>query len=93
MSCRTGLPLRQVYIDYPAPGLKRFEERKDQLAVAGFGDFEIAGAVHPSLTTVRTHGYQIGWNAADLLIARIEGRAPDMTFCDVGYDIVRRESA
>jgi LacI family gluconate utilization system Gnt-I transcriptional repressor len=64
----------------------------DSLAVAGFGDFEIAGSVHPSLTTVRTHGYQIGWNAADMLIARIEGRSIEATFRDVGYDIVCRES-
>ncbi len=64
----------------------------DQLAVAGFGDFEIAAAVNPSLTTVRTHGYQVGWNAADLLIARIEGRPIESALCDVGYDIVYRES-
>jgi LacI family transcriptional regulator, gluconate utilization system Gnt-I transcriptional repressor len=41
---------------------------------------------------VRTHGYQVGWNAADLLIARIEGRPIESSLCDVGYDIVCRES-
>jgi LacI family transcriptional regulator, gluconate utilization system Gnt-I transcriptional repressor len=72
--------------------LRRNIKVPGQLAVAGFGDFEIAAAVHPSLTTVRTHGYQVGWNAADLLIARIEGRPIESSLCDVGYDIVCRES-
>jgi LacI family transcriptional regulator, gluconate utilization system Gnt-I transcriptional repressor len=64
----------------------------DELSVAGFGDFEIAAAVHPGLTTVKTRGYQIGWNAADLLISRIEGKPTEQRVCDVGYDIVYRDS-
>lgn len=65
----------------------------DDLAVAGFGDFEIAAEIPPGLTTIRTHGYQMGWAAADMLIARIEGRALDTPVRDVGYSLVSRGSA
>ena len=65
----------------------------DDLAVAGFGDFEIAAEIPPGLTTIRTHGYQMGWAAADMLIARIEGRPLDNPVRDVGYSLVARGSA
>lgn len=65
----------------------------DDLAVAGFGDFEIAAEVPPGLTTIRTHGYQMGWAAADMLISRIEGKPVDAPVRNVGYTLVPRASA
>ena len=43
-----------------------------RLAVAGFGDYAIASEIPPGLTTVRTHGYEIGATAGKLLIERLE---------------------
>lgn len=63
------------------------------LAVAGFGDFEIAAEIPPGLTTIRTQGYQMGWAAADMLIARIEGRPLESAIRNVDYALVRRGSA
>lgn len=65
----------------------------DQLAVAGFGDFEIAAEVPPGLTTIRTHGYQIGWNAAEMLVSRINRPDAEIPVRDVGYELVVRGSS
>ena len=40
-----------------------------ELSVAGFGDDALAGYVWPPLTTVRQPTRQLGWEAADLLLA------------------------
>ncbi len=62
------------------------------LAVVGYGDFEIAAEVTPGLTTVRTRGYEIGQAAARLIVDRAEGRTPEPQV-DVGYEVVIRQSA
>ena len=65
----------------------------DQMAVAGFGDFDIAGDLALELTTVQVPGLAIGEQAARLLIERIEGRSAARSIVDVGFEIVRRRSA
>ncbi|HEV7258022.1 MAG TPA: LacI family DNA-binding transcriptional regulator [Bosea sp. (in: a-proteobacteria)] len=65
----------------------------DDLAVAGFGDFEIAAEIPPGLTTIRTQGYQMGWAAADMLVSRIEGNPIDTPVRNVDYSLVQRGSA
>jgi LacI family gluconate utilization system Gnt-I transcriptional repressor len=65
----------------------------DGMAVAGFGDFDIAGDLALELTTVRIPGLAIGEHAARLLIERIEGRRVPSPIVDVGFEIVRRRSA
>ncbi len=46
-----------------------------QLAVCGFGDFELSRGSHPGFTTVRVDGGEIGRIAAEQLLARINGAA------------------
>ncbi len=63
-----------------------------RMAVAGYGDFEIAQEVPPGLTTVKTRGWEVGEAAARMLLQKIEtGRAPAKSR-DVGYEIVVRGS-
>ncbi len=62
------------------------------LAVAGFGDFDIAAQLTPSLTTVAVPAASIGIRAGELLLARLQGRADLPTRIDVGYTIVARDS-
>ncbi|WP_374449563.1 LacI family DNA-binding transcriptional regulator [Stella sp.] len=64
----------------------------DRLGVAGFGDFEIAAAVPPGLTSVRTNGRGIGIAAAELILARQEGGRPGAPVIDLGFEIVSRGS-
>jgi DNA-binding LacI/PurR family transcriptional regulator len=49
----------------------------EQLAVSGFDDLPFSAMSHPSLTTVELPARKLGRAAADLLVALIEGRAPD----------------
>ena len=64
-----------------------------QLAIAGFGDFDEARVAFPSLTTVRVPRYEIGTEAARLLLARMSGELLPNTRVDLGFEIVARDSA
>jgi LacI family gluconate utilization system Gnt-I transcriptional repressor len=64
-----------------------------RLSVLGFGDFDVAAHTVPALTTVRIPGPRIGMCAAHALLARLDGGEPGPTRIDVGFEIVRRESA
>ncbi|MGN7778786.1 LacI family DNA-binding transcriptional regulator [Mycolicibacterium sp. 22603] len=65
----------------------------DDLAITGFGDFEMARHLIPALTTVNVDVDEIGTKAADLLLARIEGNHVPAPTVDVGYRIVARGTA
>ncbi len=45
----------------------------DHVALVGFDDIFLAAYAHPPLTTIRVPAYGLGWTAAELLIALIEG--------------------
>ncbi|MBL8362114.1 MAG: LacI family DNA-binding transcriptional regulator [Rubrivivax sp.] len=63
-----------------------------QLAVCGFGDADFAECQEPSLTTVRIAGADIGRRAAEMVIARGQGREVAERIVDVGFSIVERGS-
>jgi LacI family gluconate utilization system Gnt-I transcriptional repressor len=67
-----------------------------RLAIAGFGDFELARASNPPLTTVRIPGERIGRTAARLIVERLAGDPggrEDGRVVDLGFEIVVRDSA
>jgi LacI family transcriptional regulator len=45
----------------------------DDVAIFGFSDGELARACDPMLSTVEQHGYDMGRDAARLLIDKIKG--------------------
>lgn len=63
------------------------------MSVLGFGDFDVAAHTTPALTTVRIPGREIGERAARALLAQLDGTGQTETRVDVGFEIVRRESA
>jgi len=65
----------------------------EQLAIAGFANLDIAPEVSPALTTVHVGSQQIGEKAAQMLLARLSDATTTPLVCDLGFSIVRRESA
>jgi LacI family gluconate utilization system Gnt-I transcriptional repressor len=63
-----------------------------ELALIGFGGLEFAEHTSPALSTVRIDRTSIGRRAAEMLLARIEGRVPPESVVDVGFEIVDRET-
>ncbi|MGV9863484.1 LacI family DNA-binding transcriptional regulator [Rhodococcus koreensis] len=77
--------------------IKALKERgmrvPDDFAVAGFDDFAFAEHTDPPLTTVRIPGFEMGHQAATLLIDRIEGKDPEINTGVLPVDIKIRGSA
>jgi LacI family gluconate utilization system Gnt-I transcriptional repressor len=63
------------------------------VAIAGYDDLEIAAELVPALTTVRMPRYEIGQLAARLMDQCLAGQQPAARVHDLGYVVVRRDSA
>lgn len=72
---------------------RRGIEVPGRLAIAGFGDFDIAGDDALELTTVRVPKYEIGARAAALLVELLAGNEVQTPVVDLGFEIVRRKTA
>jgi LacI family transcriptional regulator, gluconate utilization system Gnt-I transcriptional repressor len=64
-----------------------------QMAIVGFNDLEFMASSVPTLTSVRTNRYEMGRNAAAMVIETLEGRRPEQGVVDLGFSIVQRESS
>jgi len=68
-----------------------------RIAIAGFGDFEVARCCHPRLTTIAVDCTQIGRRAAEVALAAIDARKrnerrnPETT--RIEFRVVARETA
>lgn len=63
-----------------------------QLAVVGFNDLPFAAVASPSITTVATPRYQVGFEAARMLLKIIHGEVPAQNRIDLGFELIVRES-
>ena len=67
----------------------------DDLAIAGFGDFEIGAQTLPSLTTVHIDCIGIGERAAQLLLdvlAQPSHNTVEQRIIDLGFELIERQS-
>jgi LacI family gluconate utilization system Gnt-I transcriptional repressor len=64
-----------------------------QLAVCGFNDLSASAWMSPSVTTIGTPLYRIGFEAASLLRSAILGETLSGTRIDLGFTLMARESA
>ena len=64
-----------------------------QLAICGFNDLSASAWMSPSVTTIGTPRYRIGYEAASLLRRAISGEALTHTNIDLGFTLIARESA
>lgn len=69
----------------------------DDMAVAGFGNFEVAECCHPSITTVSVDPYGIGLRTGEALLAALEARDTGAEITSqsipIEYTIIARGSA
>jgi LacI family transcriptional regulator, gluconate utilization system Gnt-I transcriptional repressor len=66
------------------------------VAIAGFGNFEVAACSHPSITTVSVDAHGIGFRTGVALLAALNGnRMPEGTRKNIkiDYTVISRESA
>lgn len=63
-----------------------------QVAISGFDDLALAGAVYPALTTVRIDRRGMARRIGEMLIGRLNGERLARKVVDVGYEIVERGS-
>lgn len=65
----------------------------ERIAIAGYGDLDIAAELYPSLTTVRVPRYEMGRRAVEELLKRIRGETPSSTVVELDFEIIDRQSA
>ena len=65
----------------------------EDLAIVGFGDFDIAAFADPALTTIRVPGYRMGQVAAQSLLAELAGSRRGSRRSNLGFEVVRRATA
>jgi LacI family gluconate utilization system Gnt-I transcriptional repressor len=64
-----------------------------ELAITGFGDYEVSRELHPALTTISVPTTQIGEEAAKIILQRIRGEKPAKRKLDLGFRLIARGSA
>jgi LacI family transcriptional regulator, gluconate utilization system Gnt-I transcriptional repressor len=63
-----------------------------QMAIMGFGDLNFSAHTFPSISSVHIDKRAIGIQAANALLARIEGRPVKEKIIDVGFELIERET-
>lgn len=64
----------------------------ERVAICGFNDLPASALMVPSLTTIDTPRYRIGFEAANLLLQVIAGKEPEQKRIDLGFTLRQRES-
>ncbi|QKV17517.1 LacI family DNA-binding transcriptional regulator [Oricola thermophila] len=62
------------------------------MGICGFNDFEMMASAVPPITSVRTHRQEIGKRAMRMMVDALEGREPDETLVDLGFEVIARQS-
>lgn len=65
----------------------------ERLAIAGYGDMDLAAQLFPRLTTVRVPRYDMGRRAVEQLLRRLKGETDVPRITPIGFEIIDRESA
>lgn len=65
----------------------------EQMAIVGFNDLEFMASSEPTLSSVRTNRYEMGRNAAMMVIETLEGRRPAEPVVDLGFSVMERQSS
>ena len=63
-----------------------------QMAIAGFNDLPWAACASPAITAIVTPRYQVGYQAAQMLVQVLKGEELAKTRIDLGFELAVRES-
>ncbi|GGY06402.1 LacI family transcriptional regulator [Litchfieldella qijiaojingensis] len=64
----------------------------EDIAIGGYLGLPLGEHLTPQLTTVAVPRFEMGVEAAKLLLVRLEGRSPPSPRVDIGYELIVRES-
>lgn len=87
--CSSDLLAHGVLIEAHARGLSVPRD----IAVIGFGDQDYAAHLEPGLTTVCVDREALGAAAAEAILSRLRGEDRQENVMDIGFEIIRRQSA
>ncbi|TGV65094.1 LacI family transcriptional regulator, partial [Mesorhizobium sp. M00.F.Ca.ET.158.01.1.1] len=59
-----------------------------KIAIAGYGDMDLAAQLHPPLTTVKVNRYEMGRRAVGQFLAKLGGDTKVPTITSLGFEIV-----
>lgn len=62
------------------------------IAIAGFGNFEVSWCCHPTITTISVDAYGIGLKTGEALMAALQAREATRSI-EIDYAVISRESA
>lgn len=89
IACSSDLMAQGILIE----AQKRKLSVPDQIAVLGFGDQDFAAYLEPALTTIRVDRPALGTSAAQAILKRLHGGSREQSRVDIGFQLIRRESA
>jgi len=64
----------------------------DQFGIMGYNDLEYSATSVPSISSIRTHRYDVGRRAIEMVIAAARGERPSPAAVDIGYELKVRQS-
>jgi LacI family gluconate utilization system Gnt-I transcriptional repressor len=64
----------------------------DDIAVAGYLGLPLSECLTPALTTVSVPRFEMGVQAAKFLLARLDGEQGEALRCDIGFELIVRDS-
>lgn len=71
---------------------RRGLEVPTRFGICGYNDTAAMAIAHPSITSVRTPRYEIGRLAMQMILDRLQGRAPADAVIDLGFELIERDS-
>jgi LacI family transcriptional regulator, gluconate utilization system Gnt-I transcriptional repressor len=63
-----------------------------QLGIVGFNDLDVVSVSVPSITSVRTHRYEMGVQAVRMIETAVNGTRPEPAIIDQGVSLMVRQS-
>ena len=63
-----------------------------EVGICGFNDLEMMAVAYPTITSVRTHRYEMGETAMRMLAGALDEKVPDEPKVDLGFEVVARQS-